>query len=173
MELRSIALDAARAAAAGKAVATDAPSGKALSAPSGAFVIVKVGGVVRGMGGSLDASGPLYRAARAAAGEAAGDDPRYPDIGEQEIASLTVDVFVVSSSWPLADISAWNPATQGIHVQAGGLEAFLGPGEARGPSAAEDGMDQACRRVGLAPGCWHPGKHDVVPVFTAFSGGKP
>ncbi len=170
--LQRIALEAAVGVATGKTVQPEKPSSKALGQPAGALVILKAGETVRGMGGNLDSSRPLVDAAVEAARAAAAGDARFPAIRAEEAGSLEAVVFVVASTWPLADPSTFDPAIHGLFVEAGGIQAFVGPGETGGGNAGEDALDQACRRVGLAPGCWKGSKQGVAPTFTAFAGGK-
>lgn len=137
-----------------------------LTEARGAFVTLKVEGVLRGCIGHVIGVAPLWRAVRDNALAAAFEDPRFPPLTAEELVKVRIEISALT---PLRRVAA-----EMIVVGRDGV--LIEQGSARGlllPQVAEEyGWDQetfldyTCRKAGLEPGCWrHP--NTAISSFTA------
>ena len=117
------------------------PYSASLSVFRGAFVTLYCGGKLRGCVGQVENPGPLAEAVARAAINAALHDPRFPPVGAEEIASLEIEISVLSPLEPIAP------------------EAIIAGQTRVAGSSTSDSEDCCFRRSprsgdGPASGCW-------------------
>jgi AmmeMemoRadiSam system protein B/AmmeMemoRadiSam system protein A len=85
---------------------------EALRQPLGAFVTLKINGVLRGCIGRFISSDPLYEMVRASAISSAFEDPRFPVLTKQEYEKVDIEITVLG---PLKKINNINEIILGKH----------------------------------------------------------
>jgi len=85
---------------------------QALKQPLGAFVTLKINGVLRGCIGRFISSDPLYEMVRASAISSAFEDPRFPVLTKQEYDKVEIEITVLG---PLKKINNINEIILGKH----------------------------------------------------------
>jgi uncharacterized protein len=129
----------------------------------GVFVTLRrhPGGRLRGCIGYPLPVLPLRAALREAAVSAAMEDPRFPPIRAPELASLTVEVSVLTLPVPLTAerpeglLQQIRVGRDGLIVEGYGTSGLLLPqvGPEQGWSS-EELIDGTCEKAGLRPGAW-------------------
>ncbi len=120
----------------------------------GAFVTLKIKGRLRGCIGNIVGDGPLWKPIIRMAGEAAFNDPRFPELTAQELQVLELEISILSPLEPVPDIHRIEPGRHGLVVRKGQYSGLLLPQVAR-----EWGWDretflaQTCRKAGLPEDC--------------------
>jgi hypothetical protein len=122
---------------------------------------------------------PLAQGVREAAISAALDDPRFPPVTARELASLVVEVSLLSPFEPLGPRDrpgAVKVGRDGLVVETGEFRGLLLP-----QVAPEQGWDNeeflagTCEKAGLAPGAWRSPKVNVfrfeAEIFRELSPG--
>ncbi len=137
----------------------------ALEEPGSAFVTLHQHAALRGCVGYLGSRYPLYKTVMEAAAAAALRDTRFAPVTPDEIATLEVEISVLSV---FQETSA-DEIQVGVH----GLVVSLGA--ARGlllPQVAVERnwdvvrfLEETCRKAGLPPRAWREGAR--IEVFTA------
>jgi AmmeMemoRadiSam system protein A len=127
-----------------------------LKRPSGAFVTLHTkAGDLRGCIGSIQAVAPLYEAVSSSAIHAAIRDPRFHPVTAAELASLQVEISVMSPIVPVRDVSEIEAGRDGLIISRGGRAGLLLP-----QVASEYGWDretflaQTCVKAGLSHDAW-------------------
>jgi AmmeMemoRadiSam system protein A len=125
-----------------------------LTEPAGAFVTLRRGGELRGCVGQIEAAEPLASVVAHAAESAGLHDPRFPPVAAGEIASLEIEISVLS---PLQTIRP-----EEIEIGKHGL--VVSQGKSRGvllpQVAVEHGLnaerflEETCRKGGLGRNAW-------------------
>lgn len=150
-------------------------SDPALLRPGAAFVTLRIGGMLRGCIGSLEAKTPLIETVRDRAISAAVEDPRFPPVSLDELPDLEIEVSVLS---PLRRAADWREVELGKHgvivEQEGRRGVFL-------PQVAEEtGWDletflsHLCRdKAGLPADAWKRGATLYLFTVQAFSSPAP
>jgi AmmeMemoRadiSam system protein A len=142
--------------------------GSAASPPQGAFVSLKtrVNGQLRGCIGHVEGDQPLVDTIRRVAVAAATEDPRFPAVTPDELASLRLEISVLSPLEPIhpEDVEV---GRHGLLVRFRGRSGLLLP---QVPLAQrwdrETFLDYTCRKAGLPADAWrHP--DCVLLGFTA------
>ncbi|RME33798.1 MAG: AmmeMemoRadiSam system protein A [Gammaproteobacteria bacterium] len=104
-----------------------------LSEPGASFVTLKIGGMLRGCIGSLEAYRPLVEDVARNAFAAAFEDPRFPPLSPAEYPSLRISVSVLTPREPLpftdeADLlSRLRPGEDGLVIEQDGRRATFLP----------------------------------------------
>lgn len=146
--LLTLARRSVQAAAAGKK-APEVPSTDVCSRAGGAFVTLKVNGLLRGCIGHFTGTGTLGDTVRSMAGEAAISDPRFISVSPDEVDSLTIEISVLST---MEKIEADDviPGIHGLYIRRGSRAGTLLP-----QVATEEGWDRetflihTCLKAGL------------------------
>jgi hypothetical protein len=135
---------------------------------SGVFVTLKIGGELRGCIGDIFAERPLWAAIAGRAVSSAAEDPRFPPVREEELASIRIEISVLS---PLEKVASPQDIVIGKH----GI-LLLFDGHRRSvylPQVApEQGWDlettlgSLCRKGGLPGEAWRD-RRASFEVFTA------
>jgi len=131
----------------------------------GAFTTLYVDGQLHGCVGYVFAVAPLYRTIAETARAAAFDDPRFPALSKQDLATLKVNISVLS---PLFSIKPEEVeiGRHGLLISFGSRKGLLLP-----QVPVEHGWDritflqQTCQKAGLPPDAWHEGAN--LQAFTA------
>ena len=84
---------------------------QSLLQPRGAFVTLHKGAQLRGCIGTFEASDPLLSTVQRMAVSAATSDPRFPKVGEEELAEIHLEISALS---PLAE-AAPEEVEVGVH----------------------------------------------------------
>jgi AmmeMemoRadiSam system protein A len=139
-----------------------------LIAPHAAFVTLKKHGQLRGCIGHMDYSRPLWKNVLKAAVSSALEDPRFPPVTADELASIRLEISVLEPPRDIPDASLFDAQRHGIIVERGRHHALLLPKVAR-----EYGWDEhktletVCLKAGLPADAWR--EPDIrLQVFEAF-----
>lgn len=162
--LLRLAHEAIATAAAGGALAGDAPSPH-LAQPRGVFTTIYLEGKLRGCVGYPSPIAPLYRAVAETAQAAAFEDTRFPPLRAQDIPALEVSLSILS---PLCPIRAEEVeiGRHGLVVSRSNQRGLLLP-----QVPVEHGWDrttfleQTCKKAGLPKDAWREGA--ALEAFTA------
>jgi uncharacterized protein len=133
--------------------------------PCGAFVTLRRSGQLRGCVGRVRTFLPLHKTVRDCAVAAALTDPRFPPVRGSELASLTLEVSVLS---PLVE-------ARPEEIELGHHGLLISQGSSRGlllPQVPIEWnwdrtrfLEQTCIKAGLAPNAWSQGAR--IETFTA------
>jgi uncharacterized protein len=176
-EERTFLLDLARetilAAAEDRPAGQQAPPPGALHEPAGAFVSLHRAGELRGCIGTFSRDRPLYAVVRDMAAAAAFEDPRFPPIEASDVASLDIEISVLSELRRTAAESVV-PGFHGLSIVHDGRKGVFLP-----QVATETGWDretllaETCLKAGLPASAWRDPAAEIS-VFTAeVFGDKP
>lgn len=138
----------------------------AAALPRGAFVTLKRAGRLRGCIGRIPADGPLSQTVSAMAVEAAVHDPRFPPVSKAELASLEIEISVLTPLRPVASAAEVVAGRDGVVLRKGGRSAVFLPQVATEQSWGRDQLlDNLCQKAGMPADCWHDGAS--LSVFQA------
>jgi AmmeMemoRadiSam system protein A len=141
--------------------------------PGAAFVTLRKAGALRGCIGSITAYRPLLADVRGNAVAAGLSDPRFPPVTSDELASLTIEVSVLSPPRPREASSyedvlrLMRPGTDGLVVESGPHRAVMLPSVWEELPDVRQYVAAVWRKAGLAPGSWPTGTS--VSTFVAHS----
>ncbi len=128
---------------------------------SGAFVTMKLGGILRGCIGVLGRPYPVLEAVERAARSAAVDDPRFAPMSDQELRSARIEVSLLTPlEWmESADLPTLvRPGIDGLVVEEGHRRGLLLPQVASELQLdARAFLEQTCRKAGLPHDAWEHG----------------
>jgi AmmeMemoRadiSam system protein A len=133
----------------------------------GVFVTIHKGGALRGCIGFVQGVKPLFRAVGEMAAAAAFQDPRFPPVSSEELASLKVEISVLTPLRRVREISEIEVGNHGIYIVRGAYAGLLLPQVAR-----EYGWDQTtflqqtCLKAGLPPEAWQDPQTEIH-IFSA------
>lgn len=149
-------------------------SGAALK--RGAFVTLWEGAALRGCIGHVVADRALGTVVREMAVAAARDDPRFAPVAAGELASLTVEISVLSEPIPLSvPVEPWRVVIgrDGLIVRRERRVGLLLPQVASEYDwEAEAFLAATCRKAGLPPDAWREPGTEVL-AFQADVFGEP
>lgn len=142
-----------------------------LAGPGAAFVTLKRKGRLRGCIGYTEAVAPLFKVVQECAVAAATQDPRFPPVTPGELASIDLEISVLT---PLEPIRAEEVEVgrHGLLVSHRGRRGLLLPqvpvelGWDR-----ETFLEQTCAKAGLPADAWRRGA--TLEAFTAEVFGEP
>jgi hypothetical protein len=168
----------------GKVAADGTDRSPIFAEPRGAFVTLRrhPGGSLRGCIGYPLPVLPLREAIARAAVSAATEDPRFPPVRGPELATLTVEVSVLSvpvpvrGTGPEAILREIRVGRDGVIVDGYGTSGLLLPQVAPEQGwSAEELLEGTCEKAGLAPRAWRDPKVKLrrfeAEVFTERSPG--
>ncbi len=170
--LLALARDAVESEVRGAPPRLSIPTDGPLSAPGAAFVTLHSHGSLRGCIGTFDRSRSLAQTVREVAMSAAVDDPRFPRVHEDELASLSLDVSILTPPGP-ATSGEVEVGRHGLQIAARGRRGVLLP-----QVATEHGWDrerflsETCRKAGLPPDAWRD-PTTRIETFEAEVFGEP
>jgi AmmeMemoRadiSam system protein B/AmmeMemoRadiSam system protein A len=90
---------------------------EALKQQFGAFVTLKINGVLKGCIGRFSSSVPLYDAVKASALSSAFEDPRFPALTKEEYEKVDVEITVLGPMKKINDISEIVLGKHGIYIK--------------------------------------------------------
>lgn len=132
----------------------------------GAFVTLTKAGTLRGCIGRLSAGEPLGETVTAMAVAAAVEDDRFPPVTPAELASLEIEISVLTSLRPVPQAAAVVVGRDGVLLAKAGRQAVFLPQVATEQGWGRDELlDHLCNKAGLAAGCWREGAS--LSVFQA------
>jgi AmmeMemoRadiSam system protein A len=152
--LLSIARNAIHAAVSGTA-APALPDAAILSEERGLFVTLMHGGRLRGCIGRIHADVPLSSLLPLMAVASATEDPRFPAVSAGELASLHIEISLLTPLAPFVDPASIEIGRHGLMVYARGRRGVLLPQVATEYGwGAEEFLAQTCRKAGLPADAW-------------------
>jgi hypothetical protein len=136
----------------------DFPPG--LQAPGASFVTLYKGNSLRGCVGSVEARRPLVEDVRENAVAAGFSDYRFSPLQEQELASLSLEISVLSPLQPLGKLQGellvpkLRPALDGVLLKDGSLRGIFLPKVWQKLPEPDDFLSHLCQKMGLLPSYW-------------------
>lgn len=91
----------------------------ALSRPYGAFVTLKINGVLRGCIGRFVSDNPLYEVVKVSALSSAFEDPRFPALTKNEYDKVDMEITVLGPMQKIDNISEIKLGKHGIYIKKG------------------------------------------------------
>ncbi|MEW5922521.1 MAG: AmmeMemoRadiSam system protein B [Candidatus Zixiibacteriota bacterium] len=92
------------------------PSARILKENSGAFVTLKIRGMLRGCIGIIRAAKPLYQTVIEMAQAAAFDDPRFEPLSEEELNQIEIEISVLSPLQRVEDVNQLQIGRDGLMI---------------------------------------------------------
>jgi hypothetical protein len=92
---------------------------EALKRPLGAFVTLKINGVLRGCIGRFVSTKPLYELVGESAISSAFNDPRFPDLTVSEYENVEMEITVLGPMRKISDIGEIKLGKHGIYLKKG------------------------------------------------------
>jgi len=142
---------------------------------SGVFVTIKKDGVLRGERGFLETTDNLYMAVVKAARDAAFRDKRFPQLKEEELNEIEIQVTMTSkpvlirASNPDSYIKQIDFGYDGLMIKAGVFSSIMLPHSAGREWDTERMLRQLCISAGLTMDSWRDLSHQIfkfqVQVF--------
>ena len=138
-----------------------------LAEPRGAFVTIKLKGLLRGCIGYIESPLPLARVVAEVALKAAIEDPRFPPLTPAEAEAMEVEVSVLSPLKPVADVGEIQVGVHGLVLELGRNRGLLLP-----QVALEYGwgrqtfLEHTARKAGLPPNAWEDPRAKIF-LFSA------
>jgi AmmeMemoRadiSam system protein A len=146
---------------------------EALAKKRGCFVTVHADGALRGCIGAIEPVQPLVEAVVENAINAAFRDPRFPPLTEKELASISLEISVLTEPEPLSFsdgeelISLLKPGVHGVILEKGWRRSTFLPQVWEQLPDPERFLSHLCRKAGLSGECWRdPGL--TVKTYEAF-----
>jgi len=152
--------------------------GKLGEEPAGAFVTLRQGGELRGCVGQIEAAEPLASVVAHAAESAGLHDPRFPPVAAGEIASLEIEISVLSPLRPIRPEEI-EVGKHGLVVSQGKCRGVLLPQVAvEHGLSAERFLEETCRKGGMGRNAWKSPETRIqgftAEIFsTASESGEP
>jgi AmmeMemoRadiSam system protein A len=140
---------------------------QALAEPGAAFVTLFVAGELRGCIGTSERVRPLHRVVTDMARAAASRDWRFPALSTSDLASLTIEISVLSAERSIRAPREIEIGRHGIDLRLGHARGLLLP-----QVALEHGFDaerflvETCRKADLPADAWRDVRADIR-VFEA------
>jgi AmmeMemoRadiSam system protein A len=134
---------------------TGGGGGDTLNQPAAAFVTLHSHGELRGCIGHVEANRPLRDVVASCAVSAAKADPRFAPVTADELASLDIEISVLSGFEPVHSIDEIEVGRHGLLIESGWRRGLLLPQVA--PEWNWDAAQfvaQTCRKAGLPPDAW-------------------
>jgi AmmeMemoRadiSam system protein A len=129
-----------------------------LQEPGAAFVTLKKSGQLRGCIGAVEACEPMIESVARMARAAAIEDPRFPPVRPEEVATLTVDISLLSPSKRVTDAMQIEVGRHGLIIEQGANRGLLLPQVATEWGwDREEFLDHTCVKAGLPKGSWRGG----------------
>jgi AmmeMemoRadiSam system protein A len=134
---------------------TTPPSLAVLEERRGAFVTLTLRARLRGCIGRVEPDQPLRSLIPAVACSAAFADPRFPPVGAHELATLVIEISLLSPPVAVIDPADVVVGRHGLLVASRGRRGLLLPQVAVEYAwSREEFLDQVCVKAGLPAGAW-------------------
>lgn len=139
-----------------------------LSQKRGAFVTLREAGELRGCIGNLASDEPLYLTVRDMAIEAAVGDPRFPELGLDELLDIEIEISVLSPLERISDPLAIKMGTHGVLLRKGAASGVFLPQVASETGwSREEFLSNLCaHKAGINPDAWKDNLSEIY-IFTA------
>ncbi len=143
-----------------------------LAIPAGAFVSLHKQGRLRGCIGRFEADSPLFETVVDMAWAASKNDPRFNEVGQEELSDIDIEISVLSPLKKISDISRIEVGRHGIYIMRGGRRGTLLP-----QVAQEQGWDRdeflrhTCMKAGLPPDAYKDEGTDIY-IYDALVFGE-
>ncbi|MBN1107390.1 MAG: AmmeMemoRadiSam system protein B [Bacteroidales bacterium] len=98
-----------------------------LKQPYGAFVTLKIKGVLRGCIGRFVSEEPLYEVVKASAYSSAFEDPRFPALSEKEYEKVEMEITVLGPMQRIDNIGEIKTGRHGIYIKKGARSGTMLP----------------------------------------------
>ena len=160
--LRDIAFRAIEAGITGAKFSPERPVSKLLREKRGAFVTIKIGGVLRGCIGMIRAAMPLHEVIADMAQAAAFDDPRFTPLNEQELKNIEIEISVLSPLVRVENIEEIKVGRDGLTIHLDMHSGLLLP-----QVPTEHGWDrmtfleQTCLKAGLPKNSYKDARAEI------------
>ncbi len=155
--LIALARDAVTSAVCGGPLPEPAETG-IFTRVAGAFVTLSIRGELRGCIGQVEPRDPVGAVIVHCAAAAALEDPRFPPVSPIEVASLDIEVSLLTPAEEVIDVDRIEIGRHGLIVSHGGCRGLLLPQVATEHGwSREQFLVQTCRKAGLAKDAWQRG----------------
>ncbi|MFP4310134.1 MAG: AmmeMemoRadiSam system protein A [Desulfococcaceae bacterium] len=148
------------------------PSG-AMVEKRGCFVTIHANGALRGCIGTIEPLQPLVEAVAENAINAAFRDPRFPPLAEKELASISLEISVLTVPEPLSFsngdelVCLLKPGVHGVVLEKGWHRSTFLPQVWEQLPEPERFLSRLCQKAGLSGECWRdPGL--TVKTYEVF-----
>lgn len=134
----------------------------------GVFVTLRKKGALRGCIGSIIGMEPLYRGVEANAVHAAIDDPRFPPLREKELASVEIEISVMTPLRLVQDYRSIRLGTDGVVIRDGRAQAVFLPQVAQETGwTLDEFLANLCLKAGLDREAYRRSRTMQFHVFQA------
>lgn len=140
----------------------------ALRVECGTFVTLKIGGQLRGCIGNLEPVGSIHEAVRRNALNAAFHDYRFPELTDEELPAVQIEISILSRPQDLiyhdgVDLVAHlRPGIDGVILRLGHCGATFLPQVWEQLPRAEQFLGHLCRKAGLPETAWRDSHPEVA-----------
>ncbi len=140
---------------------------------NGVFVTLRKGGALRGCIGTFTSHQPLFKTVPEYTLQSAFFDPRFPPVTPQEVASVRIEVSVLS---PLrrATPEEVEVGKHGIYIRRAGRSGCYLPEVATDYGMSREEFLSSCcaHKAGLPPDAWRQKETEIL-IFTTFKFAEP
>ncbi|WP_457572429.1 AmmeMemoRadiSam system protein A [Desulfovulcanus sp.] len=153
--LKELAFLSIKSSLEGQEINFPQPPTEKLNEHFGAFVTLKINGLLRGCIGHIVGDEPLWQIIIKMAREAAFEDPRFPPLSKAELDRVEIEISILSPLQKVVDLNKIVPGKHGLLVHKGCNSGLLLP-----QVATEWGWDRqtflahTCQKAGLPANCW-------------------
>lgn len=138
----------------------------------GAFVTLKVHGMLRGCIGEIYPVRPVYQAVMAHAIDAAVNDQRFPPVREKELPELTFEISALGPPHPVSSYKDIILGRDGVVLRKNGHSAVFLPQVAPEQGwGLDETLSHLSRKAGLLPDAWKEGTSFTVFEAIVFGEG--
>ncbi|RKY14325.1 MAG: hypothetical protein DRP82_04255 [Planctomycetota bacterium] len=140
---------------------------------NGVFVTLRKEGALRGCIGTFSSQQPLYKTVPEYTLQSAFFDPRFPPVAPQEVASVRIEVSVLSPLRP-ARPEEIEVGKHGIYIRRGGRSGCYLPEVATDYGMSREEFLSSCctHKAGLPADAWRQ-KDTEILIFTTFKFSEP
>jgi len=136
----------------------------------GAFVSIHCGDDLRGCLGRIRGDSPLGRTLVHLGGAVADSDPRFPPVTLGELATLHIEISLLTPERPVASIDDIEVGRHGLIVEHGRARGLLLPQVAAEQAwDRETFLEHTCIKAGLPRDAWRAGARILVFEALVFS----
>lgn len=144
-------------------LAVPKPENLLLTEELGAFVTLTKNGTLRGCIGSVVGQGALYLTIARMARAAAFEDPRFPQVSQDEFPELVIEISIMGPLTICPDTALIEIGKHGLIMQRGSNSGLLLPQVAKDWCwDRQTFLEQTCIKAGLQPHMW---KHPDTKIY--------
>lgn len=139
----------------GETTTPESHSEPTLNSDCGCFVTIHQHGQLRGCIGNFQPRQPLYKSIAEMAVAAASKDPRFPPLQLADLASISLEISVLSPLEKIAKVEEIEVGRDGIYLEQGYHRGVLLPQVATEHGWNRDTfLQQTCHKAGLSAEAW-------------------